>query len=173
MEPIEFDLKLEEKDIIEFNFIHIYKERKAKILILLGLLTIILGFFGLTISNSFDEFLLYLLCLSIGIIALIVFPIMLLIKSKSIFANDSFIKKTLRYNFSQLGFNISSENGNTKINWYEIYRIIEFNNLLLIYVSKNKAFAIPKRMIREEYEGLILILKQYAPKEKLKLYKSN
>lgn len=175
MKTAEFDIKLEEKDYQEFNVVHVYKGKlQGKITILCGMFFLFIGFIGVAGSFStygFQSFIMNFPTLFTGVLLLLLFPIILRQKANSTFRGNYFIPKTQRYYFSELGLNVSSESGNTNIRWDEIYRVVEYKNLLLIFILKDKAYIIPKRLIVKEYKDLIEIFKTFVSIEKLKLRK--
>jgi hypothetical protein len=157
--PIEFDVKLEAKDMYRFNMYHTYHGFQ-------GWLSIILGIAITTLSiYTFGqiEIMYTVLYILFGIIFVIYNPVSLFISSKKVVVKSDTLKHTLHYSLSEEGLTIRVQDAFASLQWNQIFRALSTKKNLLIYTSRRNAYVIPKRFIKNEYESTRLLLKQQLP----------
>jgi hypothetical protein len=61
------------------------------------------------------------------------------------FQSNTNIDKTMRYEFTALGFSVAAAHGHLSIGWRDIVRIVEYPTMFLLVQSLGKAGILPKR----------------------------
>lgn len=157
--PIEFNVKLEAKDMYRFNLYHTYHGFQGWLSIILGIVITALSIY------TFEqiEIMYTMLYILFGIIFVVYNPISLYFSSKKVVLKSDTLKHTLYYTLSEEALSIKVEEASATLLWSQIYRALSTKHNLLIYTSRRNAYVIPKRFIIEEYEGIRLLLKQQLP----------
>ena len=150
-------VKLNSKDLLKFKYGQYYGSLGGKIATSFGTFFLFILVFDL-ISN-FGEmgarfFVSYLPTIVLAAITLVIIPVIMIFQTQISMINDPFLMKEQKYRFVDTGFSVSSDCSNLNIRWDEVYRIISSKHNLAIFISKNKAFIIPKRLFHENNQLL-------------------
>ena len=98
--------------------------------------------------------------------------ILIFFQTKKIFNNDEFIKEEHCFEISKEAINVKSSSSNSIINWEKINKVIEFKKLFAIFIAPNRAFIIPKYIIKNDLNIIRKIFNESLDKKKLKIKKS-
>ena len=167
---VEFDIKLQEKDLFRFNMYHSYHKVSIWIFTLLGVAIFALSF---TTINEIEATytMLYWLC---GLIFIFYTPLNLKTTVKFSMKDGSPLSKTLHYEFLADGVVVNCADDGKKQTqvapWTQIYRVVETKHQVLIYTSRVNASVLPKEQI-EQLDLLKEIFKEHLPSYRLKIRK--
>lgn len=164
---IEFDVKLEAKDMYRFNMYHTYHGFQGWLSIILGIVITALSIYTFGQIEIMYTFL-YIL---FGIIFVIYNPVSLFFSSKKVVIKSNTLKHILHYTLTEEGLTIKVEEASATLGWKQIYRALSTKNNLLIYTSSRNAYVIPKRFIKEEYDNIRLLLTKQLPSYRVRVKK--
>lgn len=110
---------------------------------------------------------------AIVLIPLVVLPLLNSYFSKKYFNSNKLLQNEQKYNFTDEGISISSENGNGKIDWDKIFKVDESKTFFALYISIGQAYIIPKRFFNSDDDIKLFkeILKDNIDNKKLKMKK--
>lgn len=164
------------KDYFHYNTFCFYKSFNGVLMVSLGVLFIFLEFILITLilSNNISikkiDFPIIFMFIYILIIFIIT-PIYLDIKSIIIVRKNPFITEEKLFKFQPLHINVISKSLNIILKWEEITKITESRYAYYFFISKNKAFILPKRFFYHYKDELNFInfIKKYADHKKINL----
>lgn len=149
MKQIKFDIKLEEKDMVDFAKMHFFKS------------SIWVAIFY--IAASIITFVYELLCIldgrgtALSYFIMVVFPISYLLtyilligKARKNFRSNKIASRKFTYVIDEDGISHSSDISKTKIDWTDIVRVIKSKKTIALYVSKNQAFILPREKVGKD-----------------------
>jgi len=174
MKKTEFDIRLQQKDLYQFNMYHSYHKVQTWLFTVLGIVIFALSF--ITINQIEVTYtLLYAVC---GLLFVFYTPVNLRTTVKFRMKEGSPLTKKLHYCFSEKGINVSlaqqemTENTEQaqSVGWSQIYRVVETKKQILIYTSRVNASVLPKGQITQ-IDELRSLLQQYLPSHRIKLKK--
>ncbi|WP_066501556.1 YcxB family protein [Abyssisolibacter fermentans] len=84
--------------------------------------------------------------------------------SKKSFEKNKLIKRPLKYIIDDLGFRVISTNGENEYKWRELIAVKETKLYLALYITKNKAFIIPRKFLENRLD-LIRFIKSKVSKK--------
>jgi hypothetical protein len=147
---IVLSVKLEERDYEKFN--HFFSKKKLIISIIIYLLLFTLCFIYFLSNNGFDLetfkislFIFVPICFLYIILTIFANKFYVKVKSKNVFKSNTFINRETFYTINIEGISSSSDYGNMKIKWGDLYKVLEDENSLYLFISKIQALIIPKR----------------------------
>ena len=168
MDSLSIAIQLTFKDFLNFQFGHL-KKRMMPFLVFF-ILMLAISFLGVfTSDNSFIDWISPIAgCLGFPLI----FIGLIYFNSKRTFNTDSFLRKEHTYNFSKERLRITSENSDLIIEWNDIYKFTTTKQYLLIYLSPQKAFILPKHFFKDDEQAFILSLlkSEIKPKKNYSLF---
>ena len=168
---IVISVKLQTKDLLKFKCNKYYGSLRGKMSILWLILFYVIILIFLQVSMV--AFLLYLRIAILMTIIIILGPfIVIALDSAMYMKRDHFINKEQSYRFSDIGVNVSSDCSNLNIKWDELYRVVFSRYNIAIFISKDRAIIIPKRIFdgnNKLLEDLKQIFKSNVDKKKLKI----
>lgn len=139
----ELNYELTKKDVFKFLFFHQFKNK----LVVIGLLIIVLLIFISSICIYMYEPTNYLplICIAIFIIAFLIGPVISICMFK---------KSILNIKIDSESPVIVCDNvyGHSELNWNQIHKLYKTKHSFLIYITKNQAIVIPKRIFENEQE---------------------
>lgn len=146
--PIEFDIKITEKDMYRFNMHHAYTGFQGIFATVIGIAVLVVA--ALTFGKV--ETVYSVLYLLFGIIFLVYMPISLRLRSKRQILMSPVLKETLHYSLDEKGIHVSVNDQTGDLEWNLIYKMITTKSNLLIYSSRVNAYVIPLVQLTEQYE---------------------
>lgn len=148
--PMEFDIKITERDMYRFNMHHAYTGFQGIFATVIGIAVLVVAFatFG-KVETVYS--LLYVL---FGIIFLIYTPVSLKLRSKRQILVSPVLKETLHYKLDEKGVHASVGEQTADLPWDMIYKMISTKSNLLIYSSRVNAYVIPLEQLGSQYEAV-------------------
>jgi hypothetical protein len=101
------------------------------------------SFFSTSGAGNFSDN--YFPFLAMLALFLILLPVSVYLNAKKSFESDRLIQEEQSYEFDDEGFDISSSYSKSRITWDKIYRVDADKKYICLYISKVKAFLLPKR----------------------------
>lgn len=162
---VECDVNLTEKEVYNYVMYHTYSSFSGYI----GLLLSICALFGMVYAWDALPWLHRGLLLLTGLLFTVIQPVMLWYKSKRQVKRNQAINKPLHYVFDESGIHISQGEQSARTGWEEITKVTNTKLNVIIYVTKIRAFVIPKSAVEGQYEELKSIIKKNAKAFYIKL----
>lgn len=147
MKPIEFDVKLTDKDMYRFNMYHAYTGFQGIFATVIGIAVFVVAIMTAgKVERTYT-----LLYLGFGIVFLIYMPVSLLMRSKRQMLTSEVLKDTLHFKLDDAGVHVSQKGQTGDLPWNQIYKMVSTKSNLLIYSSRINAYVVPKHFIEEQY----------------------
>lgn len=162
---VECDVNLTEKEIYNYVMYHTYSSFSGYI----GLLLSVCALFGMVYAWDAMPWLHRGLLLLTGLLFTVIQPTVLYMKSKQQVKQNQAINKPLHYLFDEDGIHISQGEQSARTGWEEITKVTNTKLNVIIYVTKVRAFVIPKSALEGKYEELKSIIKNNAKAFYIKL----
>lgn len=162
--PIEFDIKITDKDMYRFNMYHAYTGFQGIFATMIGIVVLIIAFITLGKVETTYTFLYFLF----GVVFLIYTPVNLWTRSKRQILLSPVLKGILHYSIDDKGVHVQAGEQHALLEWNMIYKIVSTKNNLLIYSTRVNAYVIPLVQLGEEY----VFVKKIA-EQKLEKYRFN
>ena len=148
--PIEFDIKITDKDMYRFNMHHAYTGFQGIFATVIGISVFVVAI--LTMGKVDVTYtLLYFL---FGIIFLIYMPVSLRMRSKRQILASPVLAESLHYKVDEEGVHVSVGEQNADLAWSMVYKMISTRSNLLIYSSRVNAYVIPLTQLGDRYEAV-------------------
>ena len=177
-DKLNFNVKLSLKDYRSFYYSNLFKNGYGFILIYLSIIFFIIAplyfIFSFTTPGStlkLKDFKNLFIGIAVFLFILYLHPVLIFFQTKKIFNNDEFLKEEHCFTISNEAININSSSSHSIINWEKINKIIEFKKLFAIFIAPNKAFIIPKYIIKDNLNIIRKIFNENLDKKKLKIKK--
>lgn len=148
--PIEFEVKLNQKDMYRFHMHHIYTGIHGAMSIVFALLTFVMA--GYMYSRGQSNY--TLIYAVLGIVFLIYFPLDSKFKSAVQIAAPNGLKDGIRYQFTDEKIKVSVGEESVELTWDQIYKMQSTKTLILIYTSRKHAYILTREAVGEHYEAL-------------------
>jgi hypothetical protein len=154
---VTINARLTTKEMFNFLMHHNYRSfgGVTGVLISLGALALFL----INITNEEMRIGYKVALLVIGLVYTVIQPIMLYKKAAVQVKTSDSINKPLTYTFDEDGITISLEDEKVSHKYEDVLMIKSTKVSVLVYVTRYRAFILPKRDIGEQFEGLRTILK--------------
>ena len=163
--PLEFDVKLEPKDMYRFNMYQTYSGFS-------GLSSIIfaIALFGLAIYTygevSLPNTIMYV---GVGIMMLVYMPSTLWLRAKQSIKASPVLSNTLHYMVDADGFTVTQGEASGVLAWKQIYKMVSTKHLVLVYSTRINAYVIPRRQLDEQYLPLAKLAREKLPKYRCRM----
>lgn len=162
---VECDVDLSVKEIYNYVMYHTYSSFSGYV----GVLLSICALFGMVYAWDALPWPQRIILFFTGLIFTVIQPIMLYTKSKLQVKQSKAINKPLHYLFDETGIHISCGEETARSGWEEVMKVTNTKLNVIIYVSKVRAYVIPKSAIGEQYEDLKTLIKNNAQAFYIKL----
>lgn len=164
---VKVEVKLTTKELFNFMMYHTYSSFSGYIGILLSVLAL------LALVYSWNTPAVGILQKSIlfltGILFTVIQPCMLYLKSKKQVKMSESINKPLLYQINGEGITISQDEQKVKTKWDEVIKVTNTKLSVILYVSRVRAFILPKSAIEEQMEDLKNLIRTNAKASYIKL----
>lgn len=146
---VQFDSKISEQDLYEFNLHHVYTSSQ-------GIISLVAGGIGIgaaIVSFGTVDMFYTVAYVILGILFLIYLPVTLKIKSKSQLAMSPVLQGTLHFSMEDDGIVVTTDvvaegqDNKAVLPWKNVYKIVTTKKSLLIYSSRVNAYIIPKNQV--------------------------
>ena len=163
--PIEFDIKITDKDMYRFNMHHAYTEFQGIFATVIGIAVLAVACATLgKVDTTYT-----VLYFFFGVIFLVYTPLNLRMRSKRQILLSPVLKETLHYNMDEKGVHVSVGEQNADLEWNMIYKMVSTKTNLLIYSSRVNAYVIPLEQLGEKYEAVKELAQQKLEKYRLRM----
>ena len=163
--PLEFDIKLEPKDMFRFNMYQTYSGFSGLSSIVFAIIM-----FGLTIY-TYGEIptVNTVMYIGIGILLLVYIPITLWLRAKQTLKASPVLGGTLHYAVDEDGFTVTQGEASGVLAWKQIYKMVATKYLVLVYSNRINAYVIPKKQLGEQYVTLAKLAREKLPKYRFRM----
>lgn len=163
--PLEFDIKLESKDMFRFNMYQTYSGFSG-----LSSIVFAIAIFGLAIYTYGEvppaNTVMYI---GIGIFLLVYLPATLWLRAKQTLKASPVLSNTLHYVVDTDGFTVTQGESSGVLAWKQIYKMVATKHLVLVYSNRINAYVIPKRQLGEQYVPLAKLAREKLPKYRFRM----
>lgn len=160
---VEFDVKLTEKDLYDFNIYQIYRSSQGIISILLAIIVWVMA--GITIANGQIPY--GLLYIAGGFVFLFYIPLSLKLRVKNTMRTNEVLSGVLHYEVTEDAICVSQGEEKAELLWNQIYKMIVNDKRILVYSNRVNAYIIPKNQISDKYDDFVEIAKNKLEKYRL------
>lgn len=159
----EFDIKLTEKDLYDFNIYQIYRSSQGIISILLAIIVWVMA--GITFSNGQIAYgLMYLVG---GFVFLFYIPLSLKLRVKNTMNTNEVLSGVLHYEVTDKAISVSKGEEAAELMWSQIYKLVANDKRVLVYSNRVNAYIIPRNQINEKYDDFMHLAKNNLEKYRL------
>lgn len=163
--PLEFDIKLESRDMFRFNMYQTYSGFSGWSSILFAI-----ALFGLAIYSygdvSLTRTVMYVL---IGIVLLVYMPGTLWLRAKQSIKASPVLSNTLHYVVDGDGFTVTQGEASGVLAWKQIYKMVATKHLVLVYSNRINAYVIPRKQLGDLYVPLAKLAREKLPKYRFRM----
>lgn len=162
MKSIEFNVKLQTKDLYGFTMRHTYVSFSGIFSLLISfscLVICLVNFRKLGVSTIG-------VLLIVAALFTIVQPGMLYIKCMSQVRKSKDIKDTLTYVLSEDGITVRQGEEEAQVKWYQIRKAVNGGKGIYVYMSPVRAFIFPKEQCGEQYGEIVKMIQDMTKKFK-------
>lgn len=163
---IELDIKLNAKDLFNFNIRQAYKGMQGFLSILLPVLL----FAYAVVSIGQVDVIYILLYFALGLVFLFYVPFSLWKRANKV-VNDknNALSKTLHYEFREDAIQVTVEEESVEFKWENIFMMKKSGNLLLIYTNRINAYILPMEQVGDTYNQLLELAHTKLEKYRFKM----
>ena len=163
--PVEFDIKITDKDMYRFNMHHAYTGFQGIFATVLGLAVLVVAF----LTSGKVEAVYSFLYVLFGIIFLVYTPVSLKLRSKRQLLVSPVLKETLHYKVDEEGVHVSVGEQTADLAWNMIYKMVSTKSNLLIYSSRVNAYVIPLVQLGDRYPAVKALAEQKLENYRLRM----
>lgn len=161
--PLEFDIKLQAKDMFRFNMYQTYTGFSGWSSILFSI--VILGVAGYTYYTQGDAMLpRVFLYIGVSVFLLLYMPTTLWLRAKQSIKASPVLSGTLHYYVDKEGFTVTQGEASGVLAWKQIYKMVATKHLVLVYSGRLNAYVIPRVQLGEQYVPLAKCATEKLPK---------
>lgn len=157
MKPIEFNIQLDNNDLVRFNIYHFKKRTLLKVLTLSVIISVLIPI--LSEKDPFDNLSIYVGLVLFFNLFMLLAIIILLNRPKWDFRRTSALKEPGKIIFNEDEFIIEKKDYRSEWKYSTVKSIESYKKTLYIYVDKNIAFIFPFRFLQNQQDWLIDFLK--------------
>lgn len=107
--------------------------------------------------------------LFLAVLFLFIIPLLLNFQAKSTFKKNKKLHEIQKYVINAEGINITAETYEVNLSWDKILKVIEYREVIMLYLTKDRVYIVPKRFISEIYRNFCDILHSNLNQDKLSL----
>ncbi|WP_105618144.1 YcxB family protein [Vallitalea okinawensis] len=164
-------IQLTKKDLFQFNKSHFRRNLKRRIITSILMSLFFLCFLSGLIFYFLTQKDILLVISIIGFILLLLhslIPYTYKLILHIVYRKDKFLKEELTYHISDEGIRIASKSATKMLPWDYIYNIHINKDYFIFYISKQKAFILPRRYLnKEETKHLLDYILHYIHDDKI------
>lgn len=149
---VKVEVKLTQKEMFNFLLRHNYTTFGGICGIVLSIGALVMFF--LNLGNEKMSVSYKVALIAVALLFTVVQPIMLYFKAATQIKNSDAINKPMVYEFNKTGVTITQGEDSVTNKYEDITKVISTKVSVIIYVSKYRAFIIPKASIGEDFETL-------------------
>lgn len=165
---LEFDIKLEAKDMFRFNMYQTYTGFSGWSSILFSVA--ILGMAGYIYYNHGDAVLAnVILYVAIAILLLVYMPFTLWLRAGRSIKASPVLSNVLHYHVDEDGFTVTQGEASGVLAWKQIYKMVATKHQVLVYSNRMNAYVIPRTQLGEHYVPLAKLATSKLPKFRVRM----
>lgn len=162
---VNFDIKLNWKDLFRFNLYQSYVGFQGVVAILMPVIIFVIA--GITLSQGVYGYgLLYILG---GIVVLLYLPFTLYARAKNTMKKNAVLANTLHYKVDEHSIGVEQGGETGELPWEHVYKMVSTKHLIMVYSSRVNAYLIPVEQLGEKYSALKKIAEKQLPKYRVRL----
>lgn len=162
---MEFDIKLNFKDMYRFNMYQMYSGFHGWSSVILAVIVFVIG--GVTYGEvETKRTILYVV---FGILFLIYPPLSLYFSAKRALASSAVLQGTLHYLVDEAGFTVSQNGESANLPWDAIYKMVATKSNVLVYSNRTNAYVIPREQLGAQYGDLAKLANEKLAKYRVKM----
>lgn len=162
---VSFDVTITGKDMFDYNMYHNYRHFQGILSFLLGCVMLVVC--GMAVYEQAN--LSYILITGfLGLFFTIITPVRIWIRSYQQVKMTSFFRKPIHYTICEDSLTIEQDADSATIPMTDIMKAVDTGKSIVLYITSNRAYILPKSELGEKLEETIAILKKSAIK-KIKL----
>ncbi len=162
---VEFDVKLEPKDLYRFNLYQTYTGSQGVISILITILAAVM-----TIVSCKDGNYNYAVMYGIFFVIFLVYiPVTLWTRAKVTLKNNEVLSGTLHYSISEECIRVTQGEETGELQWKQIYKLVATKNNVLIYSGRRNAYIVPRAQLGSQYDGMKELAAKQLEKFRMKM----
>lgn len=165
MKEIEFDTKVDRKDLYHFLMRHFYTSFSG----IFGLILSLGAFIVFVVSIGKREPFQLLILIVMASLFTIVQPLQMLQKASYQIKKNPVFQQPLHYIVNEQGITVRQNGESSTIEWKEIRKIVETKQAFLVYMTSLNANVIPKDQMEEQSEMFRNIVKENMEKDTYKV----
>lgn len=147
-EELDFRIKLDKKDFVSFNM-----EYRRKFYLLFSLVYFLLAVAMFLLMNN-DEpptTLTFVFAAVVGVIVVgvvqLIFIVTMRFQVGRMFSSDRLLQYEQRYLLNDSTLSVLTQAGDSRLGWEELYRAVEYRSSIALFVGRNRALILPKRLL--------------------------
>lgn len=162
MRKIEFELKLQTKDLFLYTMYHTYLSLSGVFSLFISIGSLIIFFLNLGKVPAST------LCvlLMVALLFPVVQPVLLYLKCRKQIKKSKDINESLHYILSEEKIEISQGEQKAEVHWYDIRKVVYLKNVLYLYMSPVRAFIFPRSACAGQFDALVKLVKESMEKFK-------
>lgn len=162
--PVRFEVKINEKHILDFLLYHGRTRLSGYIGIVLAIITLTLGIIDVANGNPAASLTWFAFA---GI--LMVFPRTQLKKKAKRQAQSEMFQNSLQYEFSKEGITARQRDVVVTNTWDSIMKVVSTKKCIFVYMSRVRAIIFPKEAMGDQYEAAVTIIRENMPAKKVRI----
>lgn len=163
--PIKFQVKMEEKYMVDFMFRHNYAGFSGIMTVVAGVLCGMVSIQGFA-NGNLSSGAVWAMC---AILFLVVNPNTIKSKAKAQVKNSEGFKKPFEYEFTDEGIFVRQEEAESFVGWDNIAKAVSTKQSVILYLNRVRAWILPKECMGEQYTGVVKMIQEHMPKKKVKI----
>lgn len=160
-----FNVKMKVSYMYDYLMYHIYHGVTGWLSVILGVLVLIQ--FGKTIGTA--DVTMSIMYFIFGILFLVYLPISLYLSAGRQVKLSPVFREALTYIVNEEGIESIQGEQSAKVSWDQIQRVVSTRKSLLIYVAKGRATIFPKEEMKDQYEGVVALIKNKLNAKQVKI----
>jgi len=166
--PLEFDVKLEAKDMFRFNMYQTYTSFSGWFSIIFSIA--LFGLAGYAAYNYGEEALPnILLYIGAGVFMLVYMPFTLWLRAGRSIKASPVLSDSFHYHVDEDGFTVTQGEASGVLAWKQIYKMVATKKLVLVYSNRLNAYVIPRKQLAEHYVPLAKLATEKLPKFRVRM----
>lgn len=162
---LEFDIKLEAKDMFRFNMYQTYSGFTG----LSSIVFAVIMFSMTAYTYGKVPMLNTMMYVGIGILLLVYIPATLWLRAKQTLKVSPVLSNTLHYEVNKEGFSVTQGDASGVLPWEQIYKMVSTKHLVLVYSNRINAYVIPRMQLDEQYVPLAKLASEKLPKYRFRM----
>lgn len=160
------DIKLDAKDLFQFNMQQAYRGMQGILSIILPILVFayaVTSFGEVSIGST-------LVYVGLGVVFLVYVPISLWLRvNKTVKDENNALSKQLHYEFEEEVIRVSVGEESVEFQWENIFQMKTSGPLLLVYTNRINAYVLPLTQVGDKYEELSKLAHAKLEKYRIKM----